>query len=229
MAEFEATDDFIAAMTEVDYLLRSAGNNQADAAAYNVLNKATILLLSAKLEAFIEQIVEEYCFSLTKKQLPSERVPVRIRLSATQRLLSDEFLIALDRLKETKVVPALEAIGQLWHRGTMPGEIAVDCRFAYGKHGEKEVRRLFQRLGVEDIFESCKIIEDSQSYATPDTKSELSMASDVNAIIGYRNYIIHNDGTPSVTHDQLDRYRRYLLKFVRRVDDFMAQCSRAIS
>ena len=67
VTSFDATDIFSEALSEVDYLLKTAAVNEKDEDAYNALNKAAILLLAAKLEAFCEQILEEFCFRINKK------------------------------------------------------------------------------------------------------------------------------------------------------------------
>lgn len=228
MAHFAATNDFTEALGEIDYLLQSAAANERNVAAYNVLNKAAVLLLAAKLEAFIEQVLEEFCFIISEKKLPCERIPLRIRLNATRALLNEECLAGLDRAEEAKTVPSLESLARLWHHGSAPINISVDCKFAFGKHGEREFRRLFQRIGIDDVFESCKVADEVESYDQLNAQQNTTVTSDVNALIGYRNFIIHNDGTPNITHIQLGRYRRRVSLFVQAIDDYIAQLINAI-
>ena len=224
VTSFDATDIFSEALSEVDYLLKTAAVNEKDEDAYNALNKAAILLLAAKLEAFCEQILEEFCFRINKKGLSCARLPIRIRLNATRTLLHAEFLKWLEHYDEAKTVPSLEALSRLWQQDAIPTNIVMDCKFSYGKHGEREFRRLFQRIGVEDVFESCKVTDDVESYdIVPDGQQNTAVTSDVNALVGFRNYIIHNDGTPTVTHIQVERYRKRLFLFAQAIDLLITQ------
>ena len=228
MFSYEATADFSTALSEVDLLIRASASNDDDLSAQNALNKAAILLLTAKLESFFEQIVEEFCYQLSSMALPCERLPNPVRIHASRRLLNEDFLCTLDRCNEEKVLPAMQALSLLWHDGCVPQDIRVDTSFTYGKHGEKEIRRLFQRVGVNDIFETCKIPYDQETLAVTDRESTDIVTSDVNALTGLRNFIIHNDGTPNVTHVQISRYRNRLFSFAEKIDQCLGHTRNSI-
>lgn len=184
--------------------------------------KAAILLLSAKLESFMEQIVEEYCFQLGKLELASERIPLTIRACASKQYLENYVLTALESGDGEKCEKSMRSLSQLWVDGCVPREVKVDASFSYGKHGEKEIRRLFSRIGVSDVFSDCLVPDTAEALDDPEEKEPISAAPDINALTGYRNYIIHNDGTPNVTHVQIRRYRDRVFAFAERVDDFLA-------
>ena len=137
-------------------------------------------------------------------------------------------MAALERSNETKIVPCMEALALLWSHGKTPTELMVDCSFTYGKHGEKEIRRLFQRIGIADIFSTCTIVDVLEVIDDAGEKPNYSVASDVNALTGYRNFIIHNDGTPSVTHLQIARYRKRLQAFAEKIDEHLGQLKETI-
>lgn len=228
MPSFEATTDFASALLEVDLLVQAAASSGDEPDTENALNKAAILLLTAKMEAFIEQIIEEFCYRLSELRLACERLPTTVRVHASRRLLNSDIMAALERSNEGKIIPCMEALTLLWRNGCTPTELMVDCSFTYGKHGEKEIRRLFQRIGVADVFASCKIADDRETLDDAGQELSYAITSDVNALTGYRNYIIHNDGTPSVTHVQIDRYRNRLFAFARRVDEHLSQMKETI-
>lgn len=228
MTAFEATTDFSAAMIEVDLLVQQSAANDANPSAQNAFNKGAILLLAAKMESFLEQIIEEFCYQVSSMALACERLPRQVRLHASRRMLTADFLMALDRCDEEKVLPTMEALALLWHEGCTPTEVTVDSSFSYGKHGEKEIRRLFQRIGVADIFKTCMILDDQELFDTSDQEAAYPVTADVNALTGYRNYIIHSDGTPSVTHVQIERYKIRLLRFSEKVDQHLHQMKESI-
>jgi hypothetical protein len=218
MFEYEATNDFVAALKEVDILLDFAGANEKDVDAINAFNKAAILLLTAKLEAFMEQIVEDYCYKLASLKLRSECIPYDVRAYASTNYLKENVLLDLQSGNGDKIASTMQALGELWVEGCVPAKVDVNCSFSYGKHGEKEIRRLFQRIGIPDVFETCKVPDTSEELDDTVEKTPVSVSPTMNALIGYRNYIIHNDGTPSVTHGQIRKYRDLILAFVKQVD-----------
>lgn len=218
MSIFVATGDFAAALYEVDMLLERAAESEADMDATNTYTKAAILLLSGKLESFMEHIVEEYCFQLGGLHLVCSGIPAAVRAHASKQYLGEDVLMALGRGDGEKYAATMRALGALWVDGCAPVEVKVDTTFAYGKHGEKEIRRLFSRIGLADVFAACLVPDTSEALDDPEEKEPVSAAPDINALTGYRNYIIHNDGTPNVTHVQIRRYRDRVLAFSERVD-----------
>jgi hypothetical protein len=226
--QYDSTNAFNSALQEVDFLLVQSAAHEASVDAYSALNKAIILLLAGKFEAFCEQIVEEFCYGVSEKRLPCERIPVCMRLNATRLLLGSEIMQSLERQDNAKAGQALQSIALLWHEGAVPLNVKLDTRFAYGKHGEKELRRLFNRIGIQDIFELCKVADEQESYEQNATPPLSSVAADINALTGYRNYIIHNDGSPSITHIQLTRYRKRIFAFAEAIDAQISQTDDAI-
>ncbi|MEW6413075.1 MAG: HEPN domain-containing protein [Candidatus Zixiibacteriota bacterium] len=221
MPTFDATLEFSKALTEVDILIRESASNSKNPDVQDAFNKGAILLLVAKVEAFFEHIVEEFCFRLSSRGLKCEQIPDPVRLHATRRLLNDELLAALKHCKGEKVFPVMKDLSLLWHDGSVLKNIKVDSSFSYGKHGEAEVRRLFQRIGVDDVFETCKISDDQETLAQVSSQPTYVVSSDVNALTGYRNNILHSDGTPNITRQQIEGYRARLFRFAETVDQHL--------
>lgn len=218
MFAYDATSDFVPSLKEVDILLDFAVANEKNMDAMNAFNKAAILLLTAKLEAFMEQIIEDYCYKIAFLRLRSECIPYDVRAYASTNYLKEDVLLALKSGNGDKIASTMQALGELWVEGCVPAKVDVNCSFSYGKHGEKEIRKLFQRIGIPDIFEICRVPDTCEELDDTVEKTTISVSPTINALIGYRNYIIHNDGTPSVTHGQIRKHRDLILAFVKQVD-----------
>ncbi len=220
MCSLESKKDFINALKEFDYVIEQAIINQGDDLKYNTLLKCAILLLTAKLEKFFEDMIEEYCYFIREIGLNSNAIPFDIKLSATKKLFNEEFISSLNNSKKDKITSTLERISSIWCSCGKECEIDIDTSLAFGKHGEAEIKKLFQRIGVENVFDLCKITIIKEDIIG--TGEEIiSITSDLNALIGYRNYVSHQDGLPSVTHGQLNDYRNNLILFVNEVEKLL--------
>lgn len=212
-----AHDSFKIALSEVSLLLDDASNSEKDQLKYNVYCKSALLLLMAKFENFIENTIEEYCDALLQKRLEARRLPESLKWHVTREVFSNEFLNKLQQRKSS-VPEGLIAISQLWSPTAIPS-FSVNSSFSYGKHGEKEVRKLFNRIGVDDIFDavSPKVVE---SLAESGNRTEV--AGVLNSLVGWRNNIIHEDGSPALTHVQMIEYVDMLSRFSEDVASFLA-------
>ncbi len=77
---FEALAGFDVALEEVNILIKSALKNEKNELYYKAINKSAILLLAAKFEAFIENILEEYIAKLNSMNLVNRLIPDDIKL-----------------------------------------------------------------------------------------------------------------------------------------------------
>ncbi len=63
-------------------------------------------------------------------------------------------------------------------------------------------------------FESRIVYERRETLTG--TKGDLvpvNIAADINAFTSIRNNILHGDATPSLTHEQIESYKRHITKF----------------
>lgn len=189
MIQIEAVDEFEEACTEVHLLIEYSKRNNKNFKKYATFNKAAIVLLCAKFEAFLENFLEEYAFYHLNNS--SNR--------SLDRCLYDHLVDCIlnniefykskpDKRKEG--VAKLEAL-------CGPNEIRpinsfhFDPKLKFGKHGQGEVERLLRVFG----FSEYVIQENVKSFFIT-----------FNSLNSIRNNIIHEDATPSLTHQNVQSY-----------------------
>ena len=77
--------------------------------------------------------------------------------------------------------------------------IKPSVSFNYGKHGQKEIENLFKKHGMMDFIFS----QDSQEC--------LKM---LNSLIAIRNNVIHQDASPSITHQTIIDHKNNICRFL---------------
>lgn len=214
---FNSLDEFKDALQEVKVLLLCAQEREKHATRYSLFNKSAILFLTSKFESFLENTIEEHSYRISQFKPLSSQIPKLVKLHISKFRIDNDFLHALRQEKETAAKTLFE-LSQLWNDSSCIEKLNINSKFDYGKHGETEIIRLFRRVGIENIFLSCPVYEQIESLNEETSTIQVEIQSDINALIGYRNYIIHNDGNPSITHVQIENYVAHLLEFAREIE-----------
>lgn len=219
---FTATAGLRVSLEEVECLLRTA-EAAADERLFSCLNKAALLLLSGKFEAFAEALAEEFVFSVNKLAPPPLMIPARLRVSHTLLSLRNlDQLRALER--QAEVERLFTSLVDLWKDPGPAPELRVECRFSYGKHGEEEVRKLFQTISEMDVFEDI-VIEREVESMLPDAAAtaRVDVRGALNSVTHMRNNILHQDATPSLTVDRVREFMDVLSRFADGLDARLAR------
>ena len=204
MPSLQATADFDSSLREADALLALAASMHGDAVAFSALLKSSILLLTSKLEAFLEEAAEECRFFIESAACSSNMLPPAMKVAMLQSFLDDSFLAKLKH-GNPQILDRLDAFRELFY-GDGVQRLIVETKFSYGKHGDSEVRKLFQRFGIKDIFESA--YEDGID----------AIKADLNSLTAIRNNIIHNDASPSFSVEQVVGFVVKMRDFSSRLD-----------
>src|SRR5438309_11814805 len=80
---FDAALDFTDSLREVDVLCDAAESAHEGSHEYSTFNKAALLLVAGKFEAFAESIVEEFVFLFNEMELTCNKIPDTLRLHHT--------------------------------------------------------------------------------------------------------------------------------------------------
>lgn len=205
----DALDDFARTLEEVEILLSSAEVCIGEEAKYAAYNKSALLLLSGKFENFAELIAEEYVFLVNKLNLRSSILPEAMRLHHTYSIISklDKFK-NLSQFDEVKKI--LTEIGSIWVSDINFNQLIIECKFAYGKHGEKELLKLFSPIGMSDVFAEVEVFIPGETIGDEQARKRVDFKGVFNSVINMRNNILHQDATPSLTHESI---REYMLVF----------------
>lgn len=220
MAFFESTKDFDKSISEVDFLLDRAKSVQGEANEFTIYVKASIILLTAKIEAFSENILEEFVRKLAEKKFKPKFISKDLRIHATTFLLKDLVGDKPFSAKE-EAISALVKAAALWNEDLELPDLPVNPKFDFGKHGSKQFKKFFSRIGVVDICEQCQISSGTESLLAGGTIKR-NISADIDSITNIRNNIIHTDSSPaSLTYQQIEEYRETFWQFCYLIDKYL--------
>lgn len=192
---FSALSDFNSAIVEVDILIRYASRNSRNIDKYATFNKSALILLCSKFEAFIEEFLEEYSYECC--QICNNKTVDSILFNHLLEVQINQLEKVRNNL--TKRLPILRNISLLVETNTNSlSGFKVDSKFSFGKHGQKELTKLLTKFGFK-AFNDQKISEDFYRK--------------FNSLFNIRNNIIHEDATPSLTHQDVKDYKNLLQSF----------------
>jgi len=191
MANFNATENLDLGLLEVKVLLRYAAKNRKSLEKYGLFNKSAIILLSTKFECFIEDILAEYVYEYCSK-CGKDSIDAAILTGLSDRILDDVFTIHNNVEKREKKLILLQQLARLYlDDGCNFSDYVMTIKFALGKHGEQQIKKLFLRCGLDDFH----------------THAEASgFYENLNSLISIRNNIIHEDATPSLTEEDVKKH-----------------------
>ncbi|QDV62760.1 HEPN domain-containing protein [Crateriforma conspicua] len=205
----EAGSEFEESLQEFNLLLElavQADENDEDEQ-YAVFLKCALLLLTSKFECFLEELVEEVGDWIRTENVPCSVLPIEISTHYTHRR-SCNVESHYNQAKFEDIRVSSTALAKFW-LDQDSGDFEIDCKFSYGKHGEKEVAKLLRRVGVPDPFDAINVeIEKADG-----TTQQVDMAGIVNSLTAIRNNVLHQNASPQLTHVFLLEKHACLLKF----------------
>ncbi len=208
---FQSLNEFRESLDEIEVLIKESARCLNEACKYSALNKSILVLLLAKFEFFLESALAEYVDKIAALELNSDLLSDDLKIYSICHVLDDTFCARLKKFNKRILLP-LNKITPLLDNSKTIDSLFVNTTFNYGKHGHKQVQKMFKRIGIEDIFEECPVYENVKTLAAT-TKTKVNFLADINAMTGHRNFILHEDKSPSLTHQQLEIYKKRSSKF----------------
>lgn len=213
----ETADDFAATLAEVELLLRESdeaapGGPREDERRAAVLNKAALLLLTGKFEAFLETAAEDFLFAVNQVGGATRFVPPRMLAEHSVKAVTGiEMKLSGGDLAGVRAL--FEGLAKMWGDMDPCADLTIACKFNYGKHGESEVIKLFKRFGFEDVFAQVPVVDDATERYEGQAPPLVDVKGIVNSLTGIRNNILHQDESPTLTADGLRKQSATLQKF----------------
>jgi hypothetical protein len=202
----EILTDFLHTLKEVDVLLSSAEQCVTEEDKYPAFNKSALLLLSGKFENFVEVLTEEYISQVSSLNLRSSIVPEAMKLHHSYAILSKvDSHKNNGKLDEVKQI--LNEIGEMWTRDTSIGTLNIECKFSYGKHGDKELQKLLAPIGIRDVFADVDVYVVEESIGDEPATKKVDFRGAFNSVVHMRNNILHQNASPSLTHVTVREYK----------------------
>lgn len=199
-------NDFLNTLKEVDILLEAAESSVSEEIKYAAYNKSALLLLSGKFENFIESIAEQFVFIVNQLKLPSSLIPETMRLHHTLGMLN-KIESYKNAGKSDEIKKILSAISPIWITDIEFNELKIECKFAYGKHGENELKKLFIPLGFEDIFIKVEVLIPDENIVDTAALKKIDFKGVFNSVMGMRNNILHQNASPNLNHQTVRDYQ----------------------
>lgn len=222
-SSFECMHDFKRSLLEVETVLMYARRSQHNRLKYASFAKSVVVLLAAKFEAFLEDSISEYIESVEKLELSPNDFPEVLKLHCLDRLIDEKFISDV-RGHKSEALEAVARMSGMCHGNDVVASIDIDSKFNYGKHGEKEITKLYSRIGIVNVFESCKISWRQEMLSSETAVSiPISVAPDVNALTAIRNKVLHGDEDVGVSCDQLEGYEQHLVLFCAEITSTLEQ------
>lgn len=211
----DVLNEFLGTLEEVEILLTSAEINIGEEIKYVTYNKSALLLLSGKFENFVELIAEQYVFLVNNLNLRSSLLPEIMRLHHTYSIITKlEKYQSTNQINDAKKV--LSQIGTLWVTDHNFNKLEIECKFSYGKHGEKELTKLFSPIGISDVFVEVEVFIPNENLDDEKTK-KVDFKGIFNSVMNMRNNILHQDASPSLTHDSIRKYKLIFANFAEAI------------
>lgn len=199
---FEATTDFTDAIVEIEMLIDYAKENTNTFSKYALFNKSSIILLCTKFETFLENFLQEYAY-INLKTFDNKTLDTHIY----EHILKNQIeLLKLDFTNKENRDIHLENVINLCGSHTFQDiqNFNINSKFNYGKHGQKEIEKLLREFGLNTELS---------------TEIKSRFFNNFNALNAIRNNIIHEDATPSLTHQDVEFHLNEIKTFIFELND----------
>ncbi len=216
-----ALKDLAGRLAEVQLLARLDPARRGDtsqAPLSNAVTRASLVLLSAHLEGFLEDVVTEALDALVANAPVVDELPLLLRA-----IHVEEHLRGIEPIKDRNArAPRIAALfveeGELWRAGgaLKPGMVRhrTVCS-EMDNPGSRQVRQFLELLGVDIAAH----LGDEGSDA---------LLGQIDGLVGRRNAIAHGEATSKATFTDVDVYLQTVEELARHVDEAIAQSIRRV-
>lgn len=197
-----SVDDFKSRLSEIDTLIAYARGNQRALDKYKLFIKTAIVLLCSHFEVFVEAFLAEHV-DVLKTCYNSNSLPQYMK----DNYIDDTLRAYKDIDYPSKKQKPLKALFLLHGSGPVNmsslGDLTLDIKYSFGKHGQEETDKLFLKFGFEDFVRS-------PFYQTSFGR--------INSAICIRNNIIHEGGAPTLSLADVVTFRNTFLRFAEELE-----------
>jgi hypothetical protein len=186
---------------------------------------SAIVLLGAKFESCIENIISEYVDKINT-EADKNLIPNTLKYSSIYHKLSNYkdklsanhfncFSNDGDFLTEIELF-----INNVINNSN---NLIINNKFNYGKHGYKELVNLFNNIEI-NIKDDCFDKQHPKSELYDYVIGEISFESKFNEFMNYRNKVAHQNEYPNITSDDIKKIVETFKEFIKSID--LELCSR---
>ncbi|MGP1439279.1 MAG: HEPN domain-containing protein [Treponema sp.] len=199
---------------EITKLVKFSKNDQENV---QLFISSAVVLLGAKFESCIESLIEEYVYKINS-EANKEKIPNELKYSS----IHNKFCIYKENIKSNhfdyspKDVEFLNDFSN-FVRAIMnnSSDLKINNKFSYGKHGYKELDKLFQNIAID--INDKKFDKFVENGLFPGISQEKSFKDEFNRFTNNRNIVIHQNQCPNITGDDIMDTVDIFRKFIKKV------------
>ncbi|KIU12920.1 MAE_28990/MAE_18760 family HEPN-like nuclease [Bacillus subtilis] len=223
MVNLQSFHNFTAALEEVKILLKLANEYEKEENSYATLTKSALLLLTAKFEVFVEDVVTEYIETINAMNITNLLISDKLKITHSAVVLKKLMDYIEHPNKDEQKIKVFKELAILWaseEQRVLP--LNIPNKFNYGKHGAKEIQKLFKNIELENIFDRVILYTDKEDSLL-ESQEIVKMDVIINNITNQRNNIVHQDKSPNMTHKQINDYLKHLNDFSEKLCELLKE------
>lgn len=200
-----SADDFRGKLSEIDVLIKYARTNQRSLDKYKLFIKISIVLMCSHFEVFVEAFLAEH-IDVLKKCYNSKNLPQYMKDNYINDTLTYYKKIASPSKKQLPLKALFLLHGDTAMSMNSLNNLILDVKYGFGKHGQEETSRLLKKFGFERFVNSSDYQE---------------AFNEINSAISIRNNIIHEGTAPTLSLEDVIKYKNGFLKFANSWEQFV--------
>lgn len=188
----------------IKYIENQLGSNPS---IYDLLCRGNLIIIGTLFESFCENIIQEYIDFITvefnNNRINFNNLPESLQGYVSKKLVTKHFKKEFETMHADQVFTMMSNFLVFLNHNPfiINDELEEINKFSFGKHGEKELKKLFKRVGIkiENYFENF---------------------SDLNNYFNLRNGIIHPQDiltTYTVNITDLKKYNKLLFLYIYKL------------
>ncbi len=179
----------------IDYLYNLIEDDNSE----YIINLIFIKLVIT-LEVFIERLSKPFtkeCNNLTVKKLPT-----RIKLEHSKLILKQLNDKISYSEKHSDCERLFSELNRVWNKKDEHKiKLNFDLKFKSGKHGDKEIIKIFEKIGIDNILSKIKIEEKSEGILDSEIKY-IDIEIFIQELVEKRNLAIHQGVNLAVNYSK---------------------------
>lgn len=193
-----------------------AGSTAGRKYGVEALNRAGVVLLSAHLEGFIEDLVKESIVVINANSVPMGKLPDRLRAVQTEKDLIEPIREDDYKKANARICKAAPTIAKFWTDTELSSTTNLSAQpiiKVMNNPGTTLINRMFWYFKIDEVMELISW-KRANNKAVKDT---------INELVGKRNKIAHGTVEIKVTKPEVEKYEKYVKGVAVALDNKMAQ------
>ena len=182
----------------------------------NAVRRASVVLLVSHFESYLKALAEDFIEALSSGRLEARHIPFGIRELHTIPSF-EAVLAARDESQRAGILKKFPPLAQLWNESAKPPRGALNADLLTGvvtSARDTKIDNLFALMGSRQKVCDGDIDVSDASGAVASVSIRLSLED----VVQCRNSIAHGDADRKPTHDDIERYVRFLTALAERLE-----------